>query len=168
MNQRIVVAADGSEGSLRAVDAAADLARAIGAKLVVTHVVDSAKAATMCFGEAQLLAGCFDALREEGRHIVADAVARARRIVTEPEQVESRIVQGSPVEEIVRLAGEGRADWIVMGSHGRSGLARALMGSIAEGVLREAPVPVMIVPSGQRAERAAVKPPVADSAQAAT
>jgi nucleotide-binding universal stress UspA family protein len=56
---------------------------------------------------------------------------------------ECHMETGSPVEEIVRLANEEQVDFIVMGTHGRRGLTRALLGSIAEGVMRRAPCPVI-------------------------
>jgi nucleotide-binding universal stress UspA family protein len=65
-----------------------------------------------------------------------------------------RVQVGVPFEEIVRVAGEERADMIVMGTHGRSGLNRALLGSVAERVIRLAPCPVLTVrqtaPAGGR------------------
>ena len=58
----------------------------------------------------------------------------------------TRIADGMPLDQIGRIAAEIRPGFIVMGSHGRSGVNRALMGSVAEGVARRSPVPVMIVP----------------------
>lgn len=54
-------------------------------------------------------------------------------------------VTGSPVTEILAVAEDKRVDLIVMASHGRTGLSRLLMGSVAEGVMREAPCPVLVV-----------------------
>jgi nucleotide-binding universal stress UspA family protein len=59
--------------------------------------------------------------------------------------VTHQLAHGDPATEIVRLANEDKADLIVMGSHGRSGLSRLLMGSVAEKVLRMAPCPVLTV-----------------------
>jgi nucleotide-binding universal stress UspA family protein len=56
------------------------------------------------------------------------------------------IVEGSPVDAILDRARQERADLIVMGTHGRTGLSRLLVGSVAEGVLRHAPCPVVVVP----------------------
>ena len=61
--------------------------------------------------------------------------------------VEVRLEHGDPADEVVRVANEMHADLIVMGTHGRSGIGRLLMGSVAEQVLREAPCPVLIVKS---------------------
>jgi nucleotide-binding universal stress UspA family protein len=62
-------------------------------------------------------------------------------------RVEHRLETGDPAEAIVQIAGEVDAGLIVMGTHGRSGLGRLLLGSVAERVLREAPCPVLTVRS---------------------
>ncbi|HTU83468.1 MAG TPA: universal stress protein [Candidatus Acidoferrales bacterium] len=151
MNGPILVPVDGSEPSLRAVDEAAELAKVAGTGIVVAHVVDPAKAAMLTYGNPQFVAGCLDAIREEGRELLEAARVRARGHV---ERVETRLIQGSPGQEIVKLAREIGATWIVMGSHGRTGLARLLVGSVAEDVLRHAGVPVLIVPLERKARRA--------------
>jgi nucleotide-binding universal stress UspA family protein len=69
--------------------------------------------------------------------------------------VETRLERGDPASEILRTADEFGADLIVMGTHGRSGLGRLLMGSVAEAVLREAPSPVLIARSALPVPRAA-------------
>jgi nucleotide-binding universal stress UspA family protein len=58
---------------------------------------------------------------------------------------EHRMLTGTPANEIARLAQQEQAELIVMGSHGRGGLARLLVGSVAEIVMRKAPCPVLIV-----------------------
>jgi nucleotide-binding universal stress UspA family protein len=138
----ILVPVDGSEYSTRALDVAVWLARPLGAELVIGHVVDLARVAVMSGGQPQLVVGCLEELQAEGRRIVDEALARVKPYVT----ASARIAQGSPVEEIERLASQITASFIVMGTHGRSGFNRAIMGSVAEGVARRAPVPVMIVP----------------------
>ena len=145
MSDKILVPLDGSECSLRALDVAADLARATNARVVLCNVVDNTRAATMCFGEPQLVAGALDALREEGESVVATAKDRIAASL-DADRVETRVAQGSTVEEILRLADETQATWIVMGSHGRNGVVRFVMGSIAEGVLHHANVPIIVVP----------------------
>ena len=58
-----------------------------------------------------------------------------------------RLVEGGPVEEILKVADSVKADIIVMGTHGHTGLSRLLMGSVAEGVMRKAPCPVLTIRS---------------------
>jgi nucleotide-binding universal stress UspA family protein len=64
--------------------------------------------------------------------------------------VEHHLKEGDPAAEILRLAQEARVDLIVMGMHGRTGLGRLLMGSVAERVVRQAPCPVLTVKVPQR------------------
>jgi nucleotide-binding universal stress UspA family protein len=143
MDDAIFVPVDGSSYSLRALDVAAGLASSLRAKVVFCNVVDTSRAATMTFGEAQLLPGCMDILRAEGDAILKDA---ANRVSGRVPDVRSQVGEGKVVDEILRLATECAAKWIVVGSHGRTGIHRLLMGSVAEAVLRHASVPVMVVP----------------------
>jgi nucleotide-binding universal stress UspA family protein len=142
MKPTILVPVDGSEFSLRALDIAIDLARRLGAAIVVCHVVDLTKAASLSSGEAQLVEECLEMLESDGRRIVDAAVERAKATVP----TSSRVVEGSPVDEIQRLAAELEPIFVVIGSHGRTGLNRLIMGSVAEGVVRGSAVPVLIVP----------------------
>jgi nucleotide-binding universal stress UspA family protein len=64
--------------------------------------------------------------------------------------VAHHLVRGDPAAEIVRLARKAKCDLIVMGSHGRTGLQRLLMGSVAEEVARNAHCPVLTVRNGTR------------------
>jgi len=68
--------------------------------------------------------------------------------------VSGRLLSGVPHAEIIRAAEEGGADLIVMGTHGRTGLAHLMMGSVAERVVRGSPIPVLTVPSAERARPA--------------
>jgi nucleotide-binding universal stress UspA family protein len=73
----------------------------------------------------------------------AEALLDASR--NETPEIETRIETGSPAHEIVDYAGKGGFDAVVIGSHGRTGAARILLGSVAETVARRSPVPVTIV-----------------------
>lgn len=141
MNQ-ILVPLDGSDCSLRALDEAVDFALNLKTGLVLCHVVDVSRAAVMSGGEPQLIAGCLEEVQAEGKHVVRQAVARVAGRVA----VTTRSVEGMPAEQIERLAAEIQPSFIVMGSHGRTGLKRLVMGSVTEGVVRASPVPVMVVP----------------------
>jgi len=76
-----------------------------------------------------------------------EARVRLERLPVTGENVraERQLVEGDPVSEILRVAREMPADLIVMGTHGRTGLERLLMGSVAEEVLRKATCPVLTV-----------------------
>lgn len=137
-----MVSLDGSETSERALDVAVDLAHALKAELALCHVVDLAKVAMISGGQAQLVEQSSEEVQAEGRRILEDAVKRVASRVP----ASTRLVVGTPVADIERLAGELKPAFIVMGTHGRTGFRRAILGSVAEGVARRAPAPVLIVP----------------------
>jgi nucleotide-binding universal stress UspA family protein len=140
----LCVAVDLSELSREALDQAADLARALGADLTVAHVVAPPPpvAADLLVAPGGV-AG--EAAREEEATLEAwRAVAEARA----GRPVRGRLLAGDPARELVRLAREEGSDLIVMGTHGRTGLRRALLGSVAAAVVREAPCAVLVVHDG--------------------
>lgn len=141
MFKHILVPIDGSDCSLQALEVAARFAREQQARLTICTVVDPAKAAAMAFGEASMAAACLDALDEEGKALVQDAAGRVQIIW--PSEV--AVLDGAPVDTIVDYARQADADLVIIGSHGRSGLQRLFLGSVAEGVIRNAAMPVMVV-----------------------
>ena len=88
-------------------------------------------------------------LRRLEAGMLADAEKRMSEFVGQKGSsavvVETRVVVGEPVSEICQAAGREQADLIIMGSHGRTGLAHVLLGSVAERVIRHASCPVLIV-----------------------
>jgi nucleotide-binding universal stress UspA family protein len=130
---------DDSAMSEHAVDVAARLARSLGAELAVVHVVDPGRAADPDRG--LLAASILDDRREEGFAILSRTVRR----VSEAALAARFLCEGNPAHEIVATAVTWNADLIVLASHGRTGIARVVMGSVAENVLRHAPVPVVVV-----------------------
>lgn len=127
---------DFSAPAQQALDVARSLARAHGAKLVLVAVpVPPLPAVESFVPEAEL-----QQLAEEARKQLA---AMAAGITDVP--VEIRVIAGEPGWALVTAAQECHADLIVMGTHGRTGLRRLLMGSVAEHVLRHAPCPVLTI-----------------------
>jgi|SRR5579872_1124291 len=141
MFKHILCPVDGSECSVEALTLAAKLATEQRAQLTICTVVDPAKAASMAFGDPPMTAACLTALDEEATQLVKDATARVHDV----DVVEGVSLDGQTVDSIVTYASAHTCDLIVMGSHGRAGLSRALLGSVAEGVVRRAHVPVLIV-----------------------
>ena len=119
---RILVPSDFSETSAAALRYAVNLARQFNARLYLLHVPDYPGAATG------------DQLRELVTNDEAEAL-----------HVECAMRVGLPAEEIVRFALDHSADLVVMGTHGREGIDRLLLGSVAETVVRKAPCPVLTV-----------------------
>lgn len=142
--QRILVPVDGSATSNRGLKEALELAKAVGGQLLVVHVVENAPLIAAPEA-ATYLPQLVDDLRAAGSKVVKTAKSRAEKagIACETFVVETA---GRPVyESIVAEARRRKANVIVLGTHGRRGLARVLMGSDAEGVVRESSVPVMLV-----------------------
>jgi nucleotide-binding universal stress UspA family protein len=137
--RRILVAADESAFAARAADVALELARSLGAELAFMHVIDPSLVSAP---ESGIPAGQLIALAEQdGRRLLA---AFSQRVSAQPPPLEF-IHVGKPATEIVKAAKDWPADLIVIGSHGRGGVKRVLLGSVAETVMRQAACPVLVV-----------------------
>lgn len=137
--RKILIAVDSEPVAAHAADVAAELARAVGAEMAFVHVVDSSLGYPADTGvpPAELIA----LAKQEAKKLVSDFRQRVS-----PQSAALEFIQvGGPATEIVKAAKEWPADLIVIGSHGRGGVQRALMGSVAEGVMRHAPCPVMVI-----------------------
>lgn len=146
MYQRILVPIDGSNTAARGLVEATRLAKDQGAKLRVIHVVNELM--MVASYEGTIYSGeLIEALRESGRTILAKA---AEQLKASGLQVETALLEaqgGHAGDAIVKDAEQWQADIIVLGTHGRRGLGRLVMGSDAEQVLRQAKVPVLMVRS---------------------
>jgi nucleotide-binding universal stress UspA family protein len=140
----ILVPVDFSPHSDRAVSYATGLATQLGASIELLHVVEDPFLAGAWNPEiyipdvTQILTALSD--DAESRLAITKAGIRAQGI-----KASSIVRQGAPASTIVEHAGAGHFDVIVMGTHGRTGLAHALLGSVAERVLRHASCPVLTV-----------------------
>jgi nucleotide-binding universal stress UspA family protein len=144
MYDKILVPVDGSDTATRGLEEAIRLAQSQGSRLRLLHVVNDILAFASLDGAVyseQFLKG----LHERGRVILAEAQAAARRqgVEAEIKAVESI---GEPAgEAIVEEAGRWPADLIVLGTHGRRGIRRLVLGSDAEYIVRSTSVPVLLV-----------------------
>ena len=128
-----------SESSRLAYSVGVDLARQYGAKLLVLHVAETLGPENVTYGEAvsQLEPNSYQQrLEDDLRRTLPPAPGVA---------IEYLLVEGDPVAEINRVAQEHECDLMVITTHGRTGLARLLMGSTAEKLVRLAPCPLLIV-----------------------
>jgi nucleotide-binding universal stress UspA family protein len=142
MYKRIFVPVDGSETSARGLKEALKLARRPGARMRLLHVIDeSVLALTPEMGVVDISG----ALIEEGRKTLKKARALAERHRIKTDTVMPENFSGRIADVILNEARKWRADVIVMGTHGRRGLSHVLLGSAAEGVVRDATVPVLLV-----------------------
>ncbi|QFU81257.1 universal stress protein [Natronorubrum aibiense] len=135
----ILVPTDGSPDVERALEHAFKLAREHDAVIRALYVVNVSGYGGLPMESA--LEGISSVLREEGEA----ALDRVEELAPEDVTVETAILEGSPSRVIVEQAQPDRCDLVVMGTHGRGGIDRLLLGSVTERVVRQAPVPVLTV-----------------------
>jgi nucleotide-binding universal stress UspA family protein len=144
MYRRILVPLDGSDTAERGLTEAIGLASAIKARLVLLNVVvdlqNLIEAASIASYEKMR-----NRLDEFARKLVDDARRRAAQHDLEADTVVRELLRGRAAEVIVAVAAEQGCDLIVMGTHGRRGLGRLVLGSDAAAVLHDAQVPVLLV-----------------------
>jgi nucleotide-binding universal stress UspA family protein len=152
MYQRILVPIDGSATANRALVAAIDLAKAFGGRLRLVHVMDESAYLTgydmYGAGGAVLIEAvrkASDAIIKDGVRIAAAAGVEAEGMVFD--KFGERL--GESVAKAVKL---WDADLVVVGTHGRRGIGRVLLGSGAEQIIRLTPVPVLVIRSGDEDE----------------
>ncbi len=141
MYERILVPMDRSEHAMAAARHAFGLAETYGATVHALYVVDT-ETSWLTVSKADVRS----ALREAGEDAGGEALAAVEQLAAGydvPLVTEMR--EGSPGDEILAYADEADVDLVVMGTHGREGVRRSLVGSVAERVVRESPVPVMTV-----------------------
>jgi nucleotide-binding universal stress UspA family protein len=137
--QHILVPTDFSEYADYALDYAIELAKTLQARLTFLHII---QLTPMTMGDMYGYSlEAYEAMESEAQKHMA---ALLNRVHQEGLQGEMAIVQGVPFQIIVDMAESRDVDLIVMGTHGRTGLTHALMGSVAERVVRLAPCPVLV------------------------
>ena len=144
MYDKILVALDGSATSQRGFEEAVALARVMKSTLVLMHVIDSVPLAIEMVPPTswQLL---IDGLRTHGQGLLERARESAAKqdVVSEARLVEDRAERVA--DSIVNEARRAKCDLVVMGTHGRRGFSHVLLGSDAERVVRQCPLPVLLV-----------------------
>jgi len=154
MYEQILVPTDGSEAARAAVDQAADIASKYGAMIHALYVIDiDTTSVTLGSGQVERLQrGELDempevkARAEDATGYVADVGAGYGV------EVEEHVVVGYPARSIRSFVEDHDIDLVVIGSHGRSGLSRVILGSVAEKVLRQTRLPVLVVDAHEEEE----------------
>ena len=143
MFSKILVALDGSEFSLKALEFAIDLAKKYRSQLILVHVVIR-QIYAINLPEAGILAGTaiVRELEAEGKAILArgEETVKAQEI-----PVETRLRQGVPAEELLHAAADEKVDLLVLGSRGLSQAKAFLLGSVSDKVSHHAKCPALIV-----------------------
>jgi nucleotide-binding universal stress UspA family protein len=145
MYRRILVPVDGSTSANQGLQHALKLAKDQHARVRVLNVVDEMAVLPMMYGYPDDISVVIDSMREAGKQIIEDGGALAKRAHVQADtavvEARGRVVSDAILEQARKF----HADLIVMGTHGRRGLNRLLLGSDAERVLRSADVPVLLV-----------------------
>lgn len=133
--QTILFPTDFSHASDAALEHAAALAKQSGARLLIVHVEEP----PLAYGGGELYYGLPEPDSERILKMLEDV-----RPADATVPFAHRLTMGDPAAEIVRIAGEEAVQMIVLGTHGRTGMTRLLMGSVAEAIVRRAPCPVLV------------------------
>ena len=140
---RILVPTDGSDGVERAIDHAAEVATVHDAEIHGLYVLSTDAYAGLAMESS------WESVDQLLREDAEAAVMRVREVATDRNldlDVETAVVEGKPSRQIVEYAESEECDLVVMGTHGRGGIDRLLLGGVAESVIRASSVPVTTVP----------------------
>jgi nucleotide-binding universal stress UspA family protein len=135
--RRILIAVDGGPLAAHAAELGVELATTLGAEIAFVHAIEPGLSQAPGIAPSDLIAEA----KREGRRLIA----AFHQLLPPTHSPLEFIHVGKPSSEIIRTAAEWPADLIVIGSHGRHGIQRALLGSVAEEVMRHAPCPVLVV-----------------------
>lgn len=136
--RRILVPLDGSEHSMKALETAVQIALKFGGRITLVHVYQVGGFAISPTPVNEFI----EAIRKMGVNILEDG---EKRVKSRGVEVEKLLVEGRPVDQIIRTCREGRFDMIVMGARGLSRMKEIILGSVSEGVVRHASCPVLVV-----------------------
>lgn len=142
MNARILVPTDFSTFGHTALEMATNLAKERGASLLIAHVEEP----PVAYGGGEFYFGAVEPDIDELRRMLSEVKPLDPAV-----PCEHRLVRGDPASAIVKLAEAENVDMIVMPTHGRTGLARLVLGSVAEEVVRRAKCPVLTVKNAAKA-----------------
>lgn len=137
---KVLVGTDFSDGASRALERAVDVARRYGATLHLVHVWELPHVAT-----SLVIDPGFEWHTPVEQAARAQLDALVERLRASRVEVSSTLLGGVAWEQIVEAIAPAGADLVVVGTHGRSGIRRALLGSVAERVVRLSPVPVLTI-----------------------
>jgi len=147
MVSKILVATDGSEVAMRALEYAADLAKQTGATLTMLSVVEKGFVMPVSIPDVVTPTHLIEPVEDYLKQVAEGYIQRAEELCKEKEvPTKSVIRSGHPVEEIIKEAEGSGVDLIVIGSHGKSALKAAVLGSVTFGVIHEGTkIPVLVV-----------------------
>lgn len=150
--EKILVPLDGSEHSSKALEIAVQIAKKFGGKITLIHIYHVSVRPMVMPEPITLTPGIpiispseyskvVEAAKEAGSRILVEGEKRAK---SEGVEVETLLREGHIVHEIVKVAEEGKFNLIVMGARGISRIKEIILGSVSDGVIRNAPCPVLV------------------------
>lgn len=145
MYQRILVPIDGSPTSDKGLSEAISLARLTGGRIRLLHVIDALPVAVGADAFAGYSAEILPLMREGGQAVLDQARQRVVEAGVSVDATMREIIAGRVCDLVLEEAAGWLADIIVLGTHGRRGVRRLMLGSDAEQILRSSPVPVLLV-----------------------
>lgn len=153
--KKILITYDGSELASSAIPHATYLAKLLHSEVILLHVINSVEQEIAMTSTASIYPGNMPAINtmeivKANKVKAANEVSKIRKLLTESgiTKVSARVVEGVPGKKIVDIANKEKCDLIIMSTHGRSGLGRALLGSVADYVIRNALCPVLVIHPG--------------------
>ncbi|QIL80839.1 universal stress protein [Diaphorobacter sp. HDW4A] len=149
MYQRILVPIDGSDTAKLGLEESVRLAKSTGGRLRLIHVVDDLSLALAMDAYSGHAGDWLNELRMDGARILQEAADVALKAGVMVDTKLKEEFKGAVYEIVLAEAQGWRADLIVLGTHGRRGFGRVVLGSSAESILRHSPIPVLLVRSPQ-------------------
>ncbi len=146
MFEKILIATDGSKHSEKAAEEALQMAGLTGGKVTVLYVADVSNyfaPVDMSYNIADEVIGSMRSLVLKDGGEAVKRVEEMAKVAGIP--IEGKIIEGNPANDIMKFAEESKMDLIVIGGIGKTGLEKFLLGSVAEKVVRNSKVPVMVV-----------------------
>ena len=157
MYSRILVPVDGSAPSNHGLEEAMKLASLTGARLLLLHVVDELSAAMSMAGFATVSTDVFALLKEGGEQVLKQAREEVERRNLPVQTMLIENFSGRLCDVVAEQVKKWGADLLVLGSHGRRGVGRLVLGSDAEQIIRTSLVPVLVVRASETAAAAATR-----------
>jgi nucleotide-binding universal stress UspA family protein len=128
--ERIMIPTDGSKFAARSEDVAMEIAKKFNSTVIAVHIID------------EKLIYPFEVLEDEGKSILKKVRDRAEK---EDVAIEDVLIVGSPVHDMAKIVKKTRSDLVVIGTHGKTGLEKLILGSVAENALKTVQVPLLLV-----------------------
>lgn len=130
MFERIMFPTDGSEYAARSEDFVIEIAKKFGSTVVAVYIIDDK------------LIYPFEVLEDEGKSILNKVTERGQ---VEDVKVEEVLIVGSPTHDMAKIVKKTNSDIVIIGTHGKTGLEKLILGSVAESALKTVKVPVLLV-----------------------